>query len=145
MGDTASKASAGANERKSNISAITARLFGLILKLPVEERRKMLDELEYHERAANRQFSRKNYFMTVQYVVNERLYDGFIKNISPSGLFIEASAAETRGFEKGDPVILTFRHPEFNEHVKITGDVVRIDENGIGVEFHRLLSTVFSL
>ena len=145
MSDAASNLSKGASEKKSSVSAITARLFGLILKLPVEERQKMLDELEYHERATNRQFSRKDYFMTVQYVVNERLYDGFIKNISPSGLFIDASLDEARGIETGDPIILTFKHPDFNEHVKITGDVVRIDENGIGVEFHRLLSTVFSL
>jgi len=37
---------------------------------------------------------------------------------------------------------LTFRLPDNNEHVKISGDVVRIDENGIGVEFDRLLSSV---
>lgn len=145
MRDAVSKSSNGLGQGKSNVSAITARLFGLILKLPVEERQKMLDELEYQERATNRQFSRKDYFMTVQYVVNERLYDGFIKNISPSGLFIDASMDKAPGIETGDPVILTFKHPDFNEHVKITGDVVRIDEDGIGVEFHRLLSTVFSL
>jgi len=125
---------------QANISAVTARLFGLILKLPLEERQKMLASLEARYGVARREHSRKDYFMTVQYVVNERLYDGFIRNISPSGIFIEAARQETRGIETDDPVILTFKHPEFSDHVKITGDVVRVNENGIGVNFHQLLT-----
>lgn len=126
--------------KQTNISAVTARLFGLILKLPLEERRKMLSSLEARYGAARREHSRKDYFMTVQYVINDRLYDGFIRNISPSGIFIEGVRTETRGIQINDPVILTFKHPDFSEHVKITGDVVRVNENGVGVSFHQLLT-----
>ncbi|MBS3757212.1 MAG: PilZ domain-containing protein [Desulfobacterales bacterium] len=125
---------------KSNISAITAKLFGLILKMPVEERETMLAELEARQSPSKRDYPRKQYFMSVQYVVNERLYDGFIKNISPTGMLIEASHEDTTDIHTGDPVILTFKHPDANEQVKVTGDIIRKDEEGIGVNFHQLLS-----
>ena len=126
---------------KSNISAVTARLFNLILKMPVEDRQELLDRLEARESASKRQYTRKEYFMSVQYVVNERLYDGFIKNISPSGLFIEVSQDVGRDIVTGDPIILTFKHPDTREQLKLTGDVVRVDAAGIGVSFHQLLTT----
>ncbi len=125
---------------KSNISAVTAKLFGLILKMPLEEREKMLAELEARQNPSKRKYLRKQYFMSVQYVVNERLYDGFIKNISPAGIFIETSHEDTSDIKANDPVILSFKHPDSNEQVKLTGDVVRKDKDGIGVSFHQLLS-----
>lgn len=128
------------DKNNSNISAITARLFGLILKLPLEERKKMLSELEARQNPSKRDYPRKQYFMSVQYVINERLYDGFIKNISPAGIFIEAPHEDTSDIKTGDPVILSFKHPDSNDQVKIRGDVVRRDEAGLGVSFHQLLT-----
>ena len=130
--------------QKSNISAITARLFGLILKMPIEERRKLMEDLEARQGAQQRQFSRKDYFMSVQSVVNERLYDGFIKNISPAGIFIEIAHEDVKSIRVGDPIILTFKHPDSQKPLKITGEVVRMEEGGIGVSFHQLLNTFFN-
>ena len=130
--------------QKSNISAVTARLFGLILKMPLEERQKLLGELESSQGAQKRQFSRKDYFMSVQYVIEERLYDGFIKNISPAGIFIETAHQDTKAIQPGDPIILTFMHPDSQKPLKITGDVVRIEDSGIGVSFHQMLTTFFT-
>ena len=130
--------------QKSNISAITARLFGLILKMPVEERRQLMEDLEARQGAQQRQFSRKDYFMSVQYVIDERLYDGFIKNISPAGLFIEIAHEDVKSIRVGEPIILTFKHPDSQKPLKITGEVVRMEEGGIGVSFHQLLTTFFN-
>jgi len=127
--------------QKSHISAITARLFRLILKMPLEERRKLLEDLESRQDVKKRQYPRKDYFMDVQYVINERLYDGFIKNISPAGIFIETDYEDIKTIQNGDPVILTFKHPDSKDPLKITGDVVRVEEGGIGVNFHQLLTT----
>ncbi|MDZ7830605.1 MAG: PilZ domain-containing protein [Desulfobacterales bacterium] len=127
--------------QKTNISAITARLFRLILKMPPEERRELLEDLESRQDAKKRQYPRKDYFMDVQYVINERLYDGYIKNISPAGIFIETAHEDTKTIQSGDPVILTFEHPDSKNPLKITGDVVRVEEGGIGVNFHQLLTT----
>ena len=74
---------------KLNISVITTRLVDLILKMSAKERQTLLNELEEKYKKGNREFSRKDYKKEVDFVLNERIFRGFIQNLSANGMFIE--------------------------------------------------------
>jgi Tfp pilus assembly protein PilZ len=119
-----------------NISVITTRLVDLILKMSAKERQTLLNELEEKYKKGNREFSRKDYKKEVDFVLNDRLFRGFIQNLSASGMFIETSES----FSEGQRITLTFGLPEPSEHIKIAGKIVRlIPEVGFGVKFNKVI------
>ncbi|NOY68154.1 MAG: PilZ domain-containing protein [Deltaproteobacteria bacterium] len=118
-----------------SISAITAKLFGLILRMPVEERRSLLSELEAKAGAKKRQETREDYFMVVQYAVGDKLSSGYIKNISSGGIFVETPSDILKEVTCGNRITLTFSHPTTKKNVKINGEIVRIEDSGIGINF----------
>jgi Tfp pilus assembly protein PilZ len=121
---------------KLNISVITTRLVDLILKMSAEERQTLLNELEEKHKKGNREFSRKDYKKEVDFVLNERIFRGFIQNLSASGMFIETSES----FSEGQSIILTFELPEPGEHIKVFGKIVRLIPNvGFGVKFNKVI------
>lgn len=118
-----------------SISAITAKLFGLILRMPIEERRSLLSDLEAKAGAKKRQEPREDYFMVVQYAVGDKLSSGYIKNISPGGIFIETPSDILKNITCGNRITLTFSHPATQKNVKINGEIVRVEDSGIGINF----------
>ncbi len=122
------------------ISTVTSKIHGIIQEMSLEERRWLLNLLERHEKEGatrfRRKFTRKNYRIQVDYTVEGRIHTGLAINLSAGGMFIETSKAMLPKFKKGSEIILTFQHPEREEHLKITGQIARIDESGgIGVQF----------
>ena len=71
----------------------------------------------------------------VDYMIRGRFHNGFAVNLCAIVTFIEAPKGLLPDFSKGDQVILSFDHPTKQEHMKITGEVARIDKAGIGVMF----------
>ena len=121
---------------KPNISVITTRLVDLILKMSAKERQTLLNELEEKYKKGNREFSRKDYKKEVDFVLNERIFRGFIQNLSASGMFIETSES----FSEGQRITLTFELPEPGEHIKVSGKIVRlISDIGFGVKFNKVI------
>jgi len=121
---------------KLNVSVITSRLVDLILKLSAKDRQKLLNELEEKYKKGNREFSRKDYKKEVDFVLNERIFRGFIQNLSASGMFIETNES----FSEGQRITLTFELPEFGEHIKVSGKIVRlIPGAGFGVKFNKVI------
>ncbi len=127
------------SHKDDNISVVTSKLIGLILKMPIEDRRRLLTEVErQHQGQKNfirRKYDRQDYLINIDYTVSNRFYNGFAVNLSASGAFIESPKSLLPNFSKGDQVILSFDHPTKQEHMKITGEVARIDKAGIGVMF----------
>ncbi|MGM0453685.1 MAG: PilZ domain-containing protein [Thermodesulfobacteriota bacterium] len=123
--------------QNNDLSAITANLFGIILKMSLEERRELLAQLETQQNDKKRQHPRRDYFMVVEYAVEDRLFSGYIKNISPGGLFIEMDLSEK--LTPGQRLTLTFTHPDTGEHIKTHGEIVRIENSGIGVHFDNMI------
>ncbi len=122
---------------KPNISVITTRLVDLILKMSAKERQTLLNELEEKYKKGNREFSRKDYKKEVDFVLNERMFRGFIQNLSASGMFIETSES----FSEGQRITLTFELPEPGEHIKVSGKIVRlIPDIGFGVKFNKVIA-----
>jgi len=121
---------------RPNISVITTRLVDLILKMSVKDRQTLLNELEEKYKKGNREFSRKDYKNEVDFVLNERIFRGFIQNLSASGMFIETSES----FSEGQRIILTFELPEPGEHIKVSGKIVRLIPGvGFGVKFNKVI------
>ncbi len=122
-----------------NISVITAKLFDLILKMPVLERQALLEELEEKVHKGRRKAPREKYFKDVDFATKDRVFRGFIQNISADGVLIETSESLSIGQE----ITLAFELPNTNEHVKIVGKIARVlPDGGFGVKFN---STIKSL
>ncbi|MBC2716284.1 MAG: PilZ domain-containing protein [Desulfobacteraceae bacterium] len=123
----------------NSISAVTAKLIDIILKMPFDQRRRLLSDLTETQGINSRKHDRKDYLMNVQYMANDQLYNGFINNISSGGLFIECPQDTIQRLNSGQPVTLTFDHPDKKIHIKITGEIARIENSGFAVSFDDLL------
>ena len=127
------------SRKDDNISVVTSKLIGLILKMPLEDRRRLLTEVERQRKGQKnfirREYDRQDYLIHIDYTVNDRLFNGFAVNLSANGAFIESPRNQLPKFSKGDQLILSFDHPNKKEHMKITGEIARIDDGGFGVKF----------
>lgn len=117
-----------------NESEVTSRLFALIGKMSDEERQGLLDEIETRPFLKKRRHHRKPYFSVVDYSAQEYPFVDFIQNIAAEGIFISTSTP----FSFGQEVSLAFPLPVSQEHITIPGEIVRIEEEGIGVKFKNL-------
>ena len=117
-----------------NKSEVTSRLFALIGKMSDEERQGLLDEIETRPFIKKRRYNRKPYFSVVDYSTQDYNFADFIQNIAAEGIFISTSTP----FSFGQEVSLAFPLPVSQEHINIPGQVVRIEEEGIGVKFKTL-------
>jgi len=80
-----------------------------------------------------RKDDRKDFFMTVDYVVDGRYYRDFIQDMSDGGVFIKTR----QKFESGQEVLMTFMSPDLQKPFKIPGEIMRTLDNGIGVRFKK--------
>jgi len=103
----------------------------LITDMPEDKQQALLRDLEKETSKGARNHHRKPFIMVVDYVMQDRMYKDFIQDISAGGLFIETS----QPFSVGQNVTLAFPLPNHQEHIKITGEVVRATPQGIGVKF----------
>jgi Tfp pilus assembly protein PilZ len=112
-------------------SGKSARLIELILKMTDEEQQNLLIELEEKLSVRKRKHDRKSYFSVVDYNALEAAHTGFIENISAGGVFIGTS----KSFPVGEEISMAFPLPVSQEHVRMEGEVVRANAEGIGVKF----------
>ena len=103
----------------------------LIAEMCQNAERTDLEALEDIVFEGNRKHARKALMAVVDYATQDQAYRDFIKNISAGGVFIETSVPASIGQE----LSLTFALPYHQAHIKITGEVVRISPQGIGVRF----------
>jgi Tfp pilus assembly protein PilZ len=81
----------------------------------------------------SRKDDRKDFFMTVDYVVNDRYYRDFIQDMSDSGVFIKTR----QKFKPGQEIMMTFMSPDLHKPFKIIGEIIRTLDSGIGVRFKK--------
>jgi len=115
---------------------LTDRLIQAVTKLS-PQRKKMLEELlNEWERLDYREDSRIPCFLPVDYSTTDRVYQDFINNLSNGGVFIETAAA----LSEGQTIALIFTVPTLNKSFKISGTIVRTEQDGIGVKFSKKLT-----
>jgi Tfp pilus assembly protein PilZ len=77
-----------------------------------------------------RRHQRKSYSKSIRFAAKELIFEGFLKNISSAGVFIEAD----ENFSAGQ--ILTFEIPlKGKQKAKVKGEVVWSSPDGFGVKF----------
>ena len=115
---------------------LTDRLIQAVTKLS-PQRKKMLEELlNEWERLDYREDSRIPCFLPVDYSTTDRVYQDFINNLSNGGVFIETATA----LKEGQTISLIFTVPTLNKSFKISGTIVRTEQDGIGVKFSKKLT-----
>jgi len=88
-------------------------------------------EVEERLSKGKRKYHRNPLFIVVDYASQGHAYRDFIQNIRPGGVFIETP----RPFPVGQELSLAFAPADYQKHINITGEVVRISPQGIGVKF----------
>lgn len=102
----------------------------LAQQLPDEKKRQLLDLLSSWAPDV-RQAPRESYTELLNFKSKSGNHYGHAKDISSTGVFIETPAE----FEIGESVKLVLTFISAPNPVKLTGIVVRIAENGIGLNF----------
>jgi Tfp pilus assembly protein PilZ len=114
-------------DRNEVRSLIAERIDGL----SDEKMRQLLKYLDEEETSEQRKYDRKDFLKIIDYAVGDRFYRDIIQNISAGGAFIETS----ENFSKGQKISMTLMSPDHEGPFKISGEIVRIHSNGIGVTF----------
>ena len=118
---------------------ITHQLFQLITEMSEDEKRILLKLLKGGalKGKCRRQHFRKAVHMPVRYTNRDGLSSGVIRDISLGGVFILSRSA----FSPGQSLSVSLSPANFEKTVWITGDVMRVTPEGIGVRF-RLMNQV---
>lgn len=110
------------------------KLFEIILNLNVgqqEQLLKLTENLFIKEKRAN---NRKSCCIPIYYATSDQVYSSQIKNISPTGLFIETE----KSLPNGEVIFMVFKLKGIDEPLKIDGEIVHANDDGIGVKFKNL-------
>jgi hypothetical protein len=114
---------------------VITRLLRLILDMKEDEQYHLLRQLEDRafsgETATDRQDTRKPYKTTIEFFSREKKYHGFSRDISSSGMFIITNEL----FSVGQTVSLKISFANNDRFIKVPAQIVRVTEDGIGVEF----------
>ena len=115
--------------KKYNV--VIPKLFQVVLNLPEEKQTALLKYAEELLTIERRAFIRKSCSVPVTFATYDRVYTNTIKNISQKGVFI----ATQRPLFVAEELMLTFSIAGFDKPLKIKGEIVQVNRNGIGVEF----------
>jgi hypothetical protein len=91
-------------------------------------------------REEKRLYARMPCFLLADYVAEGCAYTAFVKNISPEGAFIESP----RPVPAGPDIALVISPVDEHNPIKVVGEIVRKDEQGIGVKFNPLAGCDFT-
>ena len=110
---------------------IRALIYEIINTMSEEDMQLLLRDLEKGKIGERRQCERKDFLRVIDYKVGDNYYRDFIQNISETGLFIKPS----KTFSVGQTVSMTFMSPDNQKPFKIDGEIIHINNDGVGVKF----------
>lgn len=115
------------------IKKIDAILYQLVMDLHQNQKVNLRDEL--HEMVlGQREHPRKSCVMATDYVVDDRAYRNFVKDISESGVYVQTGQT----FDIGDQITQSFSLSDKQIPFKFTGEIVRLSKDGVGIRFKNL-------
>ena len=127
------------NDNELGRNEVRAFIFEIIDDMSDTEMLRLLKDLEKWQKSKNekRKHPRKSTLIDITYSSDQRrIFEDFVRNISAGGLFIETNLLS----ELGQKLTMTFSHPSSGDPIKVLGKVIRVDSEGIGVKFNKLLS-----
>jgi len=122
-----------ADDDTSTQPAVYDELLAKIRDLSPVQQTELLALVEDRWGNKSRKADRKDFFMSVDYVVEGRYYRDFIQDMSDSGVFIKTR----QQFEPGQEILMTFMAPDQQKPFKIPGKIMRALDTGIGVRFKK--------
>jgi len=128
------------NDNELGKNEVRAFIFEIIDDMSVTEMRQLLKDLEKWQKSKNekRKYPRRSTLIDITYSSDQRrIFEDFIRNISAGGLFIETNLLS----ELGQKLTMTFSHPASGDPIRVLGKVIRVDSEGIGVKFNKLLKS----
>ena len=130
-------------QKTTSINEVRGQLVELIFELSAADAKELLQELNIRYKLKNkeeerRRHQRKRTFIPIDCSGNKCTFTDFIQNISESGLYIETQMP----LFTNQALSMSFSHAASNTPISIRGTIVRIDANGIGVQFDELIPSV---
>ncbi len=111
------------------------RLVELIYKMPRDEQISLLNKLEHYQLGEpnyrTRKYERSQCVISVDYESLDEAFKDYIRDISPSGIFMESE--ET--FTLGEEIVLSINFSDSGNPFRIPTEVVRTTSEGIGLKF----------
>jgi hypothetical protein len=118
---------------------VTSRLLNIILDMPVDQQLKLLYSLDKSGCKGSRRHTRANlkkpWIVQVDPEKEKQSGNFFINDISRCGMFIETSSS----FFVGQNIAVKFQMPVSKKIFQMIGEIVRLQDNGIGIKFKRQL------
>ena len=106
-------------------------LFEIIVSLDENQQRKLLQTAKSLFLREKRDKNRKSCRIPIYYATEEKVYTGYIRNISQTGLFIDTK----RKLPVGDEILMTFRLHGLVKPIKIKGEIAHSKRSGVGIKF----------
>jgi len=113
-----------------------------IINLPLVKRQDLLEKLEnwhHSKRLELREYLRKNTFIPADCSSDGLNFTDVIQDISHGGVFIQTNG----NFYVEQKISMTFSIPKSEKDITVSGRVVRVDSQGIGVKFDSLLPDIY--
>ena len=110
---------------------IRASIFEMVNRMSDQEMLALLKKLKKREHGERRKYNRIDFFTIIDYSVGDQYYRDFIQDMSISGVFIKSS----HKFSVGQIIRMIFMSRDYQKPFKITGEIVRVTPDGIGVKF----------
>jgi len=112
------------------------RVKSLVDNLSEKRKRQLLDLLIEWQQKEQRDDERIPCLIAVDYSDKKRVYHDFIQDLSKGGVFIETREPLTIG----EQISMTFAMPNTQNHFKVSGKIVRLANDGVGIRFDNKLS-----
>jgi len=122
-----------ADDNPSPQDAVFDELLAKIKTLSPGQQTELMALIDDRWGEKSRKDERQDFFMTVDYVVDDRYYRDFIQDMSDSGVFIRTRQI----FEHGQDILMTFMSPDLKIPFKIPGEIMQTRDTGIGVRFKK--------
>jgi Tfp pilus assembly protein PilZ len=127
------------NDNELGRNEVRAFIFEIIDGMSDTEMRQFLKDLEGWQKSKDekRKYPRRSTLMDITYSSDQRrIFEDFVLNISLGGLYIETNLVT----ELGQKLTMTFSYPDSGDPIKVLGKIIRVDSEGIGVKFNKLLN-----
>lgn len=116
-------------------SSVFEKLVKIIIEMPEEKRIALLNQIEHSfiekDESVKRIEPRRNYDKPIYFDFENYTYEGIIKDISASGIFIETKEL----FQVGQMIMMNIPDVSGARHVRVAGEIARVKPEGIGVKF----------
>jgi hypothetical protein len=132
------------SDNKIGINEVHTRISEIIDSMSETNNRKLLRVLKKWQHSTRIDHRKHNRRLTSIYAIFETThcyFTDFIKNISAGGLFIETGIP----LSINQKLFITFSPSDSKIPIKITGQIVRRDSKGIGVELYDTIPGIYNI